>query len=84
MEKSTEMLVTQHKNLLIQEASNGFYIYKVLNFNTLGDCVGMGDGVDMLFDENEEALWPGTKEFNDALKLDLRANYEIYLNAYFG
>jgi len=64
--------------LTIYEAGNGFYIKRGKQTR------GMSDGVDMLFDKNDEPLSPGTPEFYEALKQDLRANWQDYREAYFG
>lgn len=69
--------VAAYRELEIYEGAS-FTIYK-------GDKgKGIGDGVDSYFDENGEALSPGTIEFYRALQNDLETSYSDFLEAYFG
>ena len=43
----------------------------------------MGDGVDTLFDENEQALPPGTEGFRESWEEWLNEDIEVTLEAYF-
>ena len=63
--------------LEVVEGANAYYLY------LFGKCVGcLGDGVDLLYDENDEPISPGTPEFLIALRADITANPHDYLDAY--
>ncbi len=64
--------------MTIYEGATAFYISRGKEER----C--MGDGVDMLMDENDKPFHPGTPEFNEALKSDFRAHWQDYKAAYFG
>jgi len=65
--------------LEVYEAFNGFYIQYVPTAVTRG----MGDGVDQVFDKDDNAISPGTPEFWDALIDDIVGNVPEVLEAYF-
>ena len=71
--------LVKYKNIRIWNTSSDYQIEYV----PTGQCHGMGDGVDMLFDEDGNPLCPDTCEFNKAMREMLESNYEILLEAYF-
>lgn len=69
---------TNHK-FVVYEAQNGFYISK-----RNGETKGIGDGVDMYFEEDGTQVLSGSPRFYELLKADIRTNEAEWLEAYFG
>jgi hypothetical protein len=82
----TVQAVTDAGSVLeLSEAQNGYYI----SFHRGGSDAeplthGIGDGVDMVFNSEGQALSPGTPEFNAALAEDFRNSWRTWLEAHFG
>jgi hypothetical protein len=63
-----------------------FCDYQINLLNPFGSpiaTVGMGDGVDHLFDNDDRAISPGTLQFQLAMQDDLESSYEELMMAYF-
>jgi hypothetical protein len=63
----------------VVEYSSGFAVRDTAT----GREAWMGDGVDTLFDEEGEALWPGTPGFVEAWEAALNADEAETWEAYF-
>lgn len=75
-------VVAEYGDLRIYEWCSGYEIEHI----PTGDMHWMSDGVDMIYKETDDgtvALSPGTREFNEALQVELKASASTYLEAYF-
>ena len=66
--------------IAVRETFNGFDIEDL----DTGVVRGMGDGVDMFTDRRDRSLWPGTREFNEAMRREVEGNAGELREAYFG
>ena len=60
-----------------------YFSFFSVRHNPSGDEHPMGDGVDTLFDENDQALRPGTPGFVETWESSLNADETCTLEAYF-
>ncbi len=71
---------TKSGRLTVVEGGDGFYV----TANASGETRGLGDGVDMFFDQEENPIYVGTPEFYEVLRQDVERSEAIYLEACFG
>lgn len=73
--------IARYRDLVVHEYVIGYEIEHIPS----GKTHWMSDGVDMFFNENAEAISPGTAEFNNAMQVDISSygGYRDYMEAYF-
>lgn len=74
------VVIARADNLVIYEGASAFYIADTLT----GQEACMGDGVDMMFDNDGEPIQPGDVRFGKMMQDDLESCRGMYMEAYFG
>jgi len=72
--------VNEDARIRVYETSSDFQIEDL----DTGESRGMGDGADMFHDRRDRALWPGTREFNEAMANEVERSGGELREAYFG
>ena len=72
--------VNEEERIHVYETSSDFQVEDI----DTGESRGMGDGVDMFHDRRDHSLWPGTREFNEAMAWQVEHDAAELREAYFG